>query len=187
MTTLQTAQVLDPGKKSFAVAAFPTQRIAHDTTNSLFDSMTYTSVEFAARYGVIPKLDVGLKLFPVGGQMDGKFCFLDAPRFVVAADMALGYVTIESDTGANKIKVYLIDLIPSVPGTLKMGEYVSLTASPKFLFSIVKGTTTSTNYLYGGTVGLKVGKRFALLPEAGYITGRLGTDACRRPELCCVD
>jgi hypothetical protein len=170
MTTLQTAESLDKGEAVALVGGFISE-MKIDSVDEVFDSVYtwgYPDVEAAARYGVTDNFDIGIKAFVIGMQADGKYRFLNKDKFSMAGDLAIGYTSVSSETDTTKY----IDFIPSVLLTAKLHKYFSITASPKTLFGLIIGDETSINYLFGGTVGLKLGDKTSLIPEVGFFKGK---------------
>lgn len=177
MTTLQTAETLEPGQGTYYGAYVPTTaaEVLDFDGNGKYDPVTYETGEVGGRLGIFRNFDVGAKVYPVGALFDGKYQFLDAGMYKAAGDLGFGYMTLTSSSETDTSKVSILDVAPMVLFTVRPVSWVSFTVAPKGLMrvSIPEEGENGFTFLGGGTGTLKfhIGNIGALVGEYGYVTG----------------
>ena len=184
MTTIQTAETLEPLQGNYYLAYVPTTAPLLDTNfDGKADKMNFNTIELGARVGIIEHLDMGIKLFPIGLTYDAKYQFLDAGMFKAAGDFGFGYMSASSSSGSTSSKSTLIDLIPMVPVTVRPFSWFAFTLAPKALIRMSSsedknslGVTTKsskTSALFGTTAATKftVTDAGSLVLEYGIFAG----------------
>jgi hypothetical protein len=150
-------------------------------TNSKKDDTTSTEVkdaieeikvpiiEGSARYGVMPRFDVGGKVtLPGSIGIDGKYMLLgmDGP-FAMSTGATLGYSSIKFGTGDDTSETILIDTGVPLYFTYDVTENIGLHLTPKVLVRTARITnpgeaeTSSTTTLIGSAAGANIGWFFA--------------------------
>ncbi|MES0490432.1 MAG: hypothetical protein ABUK01_10595 [Leptospirales bacterium] len=125
--------------------------------------------EIMYRYAAVPNVvDIGVKLFPIGAEIDLKVQFLRG-NFNMAIDAAFTYSTFSY----SGLDVTYMVLAPTLLMTMDVTPGFSLTLAPKLLYTIVtaaaggySGNVTSISY--GGALTLDIGKAVGVMPEFSY-------------------
>ena len=117
-SALQTAKALDPGKQRILVGGgyYASPDLDKDASSATGEetSLKLPYMELGYRRGLIDKLEAGVKYtLPGTAAIDGKYQFLDAGDFALAAGASVGYFKLSSEAGDSKSSSTVID----TPGT----------------------------------------------------------------------
>ncbi len=183
MTTLQNAEVLEPGRATYYAAYVPTTipEFIDVDTNGKYDPMDFNTIEVGGRLGLFKNFDVGAKVYPIGTLLDGKYQFLNSGMIKGAGDLGVGYMTITSgsDSSESKSSTTVIDMTPMVLFTVKPISFFSFTVAPKTLIRMQMPDEGSSSFksLFGATAMAKfhVGSLGALSFEYGMFGGSYNT------------
>lgn len=125
-------------------------------------------LEYIGRYGITQKLDAGIKIGIIGtSALDVKYQYFGTATSKAASSigLGLGYVSVSANEAKTKANIYDI----SVPFyfSLHPKEWVALYTNPKYICRMTLASTNSTSYShwYGGTGGIRLGKRVAFIME----------------------
>ncbi len=176
-STLQTAKVLDKGtarihiggglynSPTFDDAVDEVEEGVGESTDTIPD-LVLPYLEFAFRYGVIDKLEIGGKLTVPGAlAVDGKYGLLDDGTLALATGLAVGHMSsTDGDEEANETTIF--DIVLPVYASYHPAEAFALYASPKYLMRIAESTSSHV----GITGGFKLGKSGGVFFEATYLT-----------------
>ncbi|MDH5720230.1 MAG: hypothetical protein OEZ13_06355 [Spirochaetia bacterium] len=120
--------------------------------------------------------DMGLKVFPIGIEIDAKYQLLKSNRISGAGDFGITYVSFPS--GDKKLKI--LTLSPTFLFTLDITNWLSATIAPKLLYTIISESYADSDVpiasglTYGGSLNLDIGGWLGVMPELGlYYTGDL--------------
>lgn len=172
LSTLQTARVQKVGESEMAIGGgyvtFPALTAA--LGSSTISSLPY--FEGTMRRGFFERFDAGVKFTLIGTlAADAKYQLLDLGGFALAAGAGLGYITVTSGTTSS---LNIVDLLVPVYISYDFNEWFSLYGSPKFVYRMILGTTSSSSYMapiLGATGGFRVGKRWGFMGEVSYGAG----------------
>ena len=116
-------------------------------------------VEGDFRYGITEKLDLGLKISLLGTSgIYGKYQLIGdrTSKFALSAGLGAGYLAIESGADDNKTKSTIVDLYVPIYASVHPTEWLAIYAAPRY--NLRFGSESSS--WYGGTGGIRLGKRF---------------------------
>lgn len=172
MSTMQTARTTP---KDAVVGLLGAGVVNSEFALGELDTITINApfLEVGGRYGINEKLDVGLKLTIIGTAVgDVKYQFLGNQESKLAGSVGfgLGYLSIES--GDSKSKMF--DIMTPLYFSYHPAEWLSLYASPRYVFRINSYTTddtttgSSSSHWYGATGGIRLGNRAGFMAEYSY-------------------
>jgi hypothetical protein len=183
-STLQTAKALDPGRQRILVGggyyASPDLNEDASAATGSDTSIALPYMELGYRRGLIDKLEAGVKYtIPGTAAIDGKYQFLDAGDFALAAGASVGYFKLTSESGDSKSSSTVIDTIVPVYASYDLAKAFALYTSPKYVLRYAKNESTDgmmmnesssgLNHLVGATVGARLGNRWGLFLETTYL------------------
>ena len=182
-STLQTAKALDPGRQRILVGGgyYASPDINEDASSATGTetSLALPYMELGYRRGLVDKVEAGVKYtLPGTAAIDGKYQFLDAGDFALAAGASVGYFKISSEAGDSKSSSTVIDTIVPVYASYDVAKAFALYTSPKYVMRYAKNessdammseSSSGLNHLVGATVGTRLGNRWGLFLETTYL------------------
>lgn len=174
MSTLQTGRALPAGEGRILIGGgyYTSPDVNEDASSILGEEsdLTFPYAEIGYRRGIIENLELGAKVtIPGTIALDGKYQFVDAGGFALAAGVGAGYLSISSGEGDNEISSTVIDLMVPIYASYHIGDYVALYTSPKYALRVLAGDSSGTSHLVGGTGGVKVGNTIGVFFEGTYM------------------
>jgi hypothetical protein len=171
MSSMQTARVVDEDD-ILATVGFGSTRSEFmiGTLDTLVLKQPF--VEVAGRYGMGDNIDVGAKLTIIGtGIIDGKYQFYGDNQTPIALSAGLGLGFLKLKIG--EAETNYVDVILPFYASYHPLTWVSLYSSPKYVLRVIpqssdKKAASSTSHWYGGTVGIKLGKKGGVLLEYSF-------------------
>jgi hypothetical protein len=170
-STLQTGRVL--GEGNFAGTA------AFSSINGqiLSDSAATTApmMEFQTTYGITDKLDGFIKIGLLGtSSLGAKYQLLgnDESKGALSFGTSIGTISVSSGTAKTTIWDWTLPVYASYHPT----DWLAVYASPKYVMRFTgnyendKKTNSSTSGWYGGTGGIRVGRKFGFMVEYSAFT-----------------
>lgn len=167
MTSMQTARTLGKGNTEAAIGA---SRVGYEfvTDVDTFERKSVTG-EVDVRYGVIDKLDVGIKVSLIGTSGGyAKYQFLGDEESPIAASAGLGlaFLTIESGEGEFASKSRTTDFSIPLFFSYHPNEWLGIYATPRYTLRNISNSDSGssesfTSHWYGVTTGIRLGKRIA--------------------------
>lgn len=175
-STVQTARTMAPGQVQVAVGAGSvglssrSQDVSFDSNGNEVkgpvstETASIPEIEMGGRLGLMPGLDVGVKLsLPLNLMSDVKFQFVDSGPFAAAVGAGIGY----QEFSVNEESIKTIDVVVPLYLSYDLTRWLTLYASPKyFLRNVTTGSKAENLHLAGATGGIKLGSRFGLYIEA---------------------
>jgi len=167
LSTMQTPATVPEGKLRLGVELEAT---SFTESNSGGGSSTKhpPQFEFNARYGLTDTVDAGVKVYPFGLEVGGKYQFAKG-TFEAAVAPAASFFFFDLGGSDNLTITYLH--LPLLLG-YKLTDSLELAFGPKALFAIGgssngQSSDVSTGFLAGGfaSIQLRVGDAFWLAPE----------------------
>jgi hypothetical protein len=176
MSTMQTARTTNKGEfgggggMGYVNTKIPLGTDTAGNTTSI--NLKAPFMEGSARYGITDNLDLGVKLTIIGtATMDAKYQFIGdkTSLFAASAGFGLGYLSISS--GDSKSNVY--DIMVPFYASVHPAEWFAVYVSPKYVLRLNSYTENaksgfSNSHWYGGTGGLKFGKKTSFMIEYSY-------------------
>jgi hypothetical protein len=180
MSTLQTAQALDPGKQRILVGggyyASPSVNQDASAATGSDTSLALPYMEVGYRRGIVDRFELGAKVtIPGTVGLDGKYQFVRAGNFAVAAGLGAAYLSIESGSDTMKTSTKLIDAMVPAYISYDVAKPLSFYLSPKYVARFASSTdtngmvTSGMENLVGTTVGTRIGSGFGLFLETTYL------------------
>jgi hypothetical protein len=180
MSTLQTAQTLEPGRQRFLVgggyyeSASVNQAASSANASDTRLALPYTEIGY--RRGIVENLELGAKVtIPGTTGIDGKYRFIHAGKFAVAAGLGVSYLKIDTGSGMGQASTQLIDAMVPLYVSYDIARPLALYLSPKYVARFASSTdtnmmvTSGMQNLVGGTVGVRVGTWIGVFLEASYL------------------
>jgi hypothetical protein len=180
MSTLQTAQTLDPGKQRILVGggyyASPSVDQEASSSTGTSTSLALPYMEVGYRRGLADRIELGAKVtIPGTVGLDGKYQLVRAGKFAVAAGLGAAYLSLDSGDDTMKTSTKLVDAIVPAYISYDLAKPFAVYASPKYVARF--GSTTDANgmttsgmeNLVGATVGTRIGSGFGLFLETSYL------------------
>jgi len=179
MSTLQTAQALDPGKQRILVgggyyASPSVNETASTTANDVSLALPYMEVGY--RRGIVENLELGAKVtIPGTVGLDAKYQLVKAGDFAVAAGLGGSYLSISSTSNNMTTSTKLVDAIVPIYVSYDIAKPFAVYASPKYVARFAQSTdengmmTSGMENLVGATLGTRLGSRFGLFLETSYL------------------
>jgi hypothetical protein len=180
MSTLQTAQTLEPGRQRFLVgggyyqSASVNQSASASTGSDTRLALPYAEIGY--RRGIVENLEIGAKAtIPGTTGIDGKYRFLHLNKFAVAAGLGVSYLKIDTGSGMDKASNQLIDAQVPLYVSYDIARPLAVYLSPKYVARFGSSTdmnnvtTSGVMHLVGGTVGTRIGTRIGFFLEASYL------------------
>jgi hypothetical protein len=171
MSSLQTAEVLEPGKtqQTFGGGYYASE----ETSNNVSLSTKLPYLEYSYREGVTKDFDAGVKLTIIGAAaVDGKYRLYDGEKFDFAIGGALGYMSIKTGSGATETENTIIDLMVPVYASYRFSDQWAAYLTPRYVLRMNSRSGSdggsSSGSLIGGAGGLKIGKEWGAYVEAAY-------------------
>jgi len=179
-STLQTAKALDPGHGRVLVGGgfYTSPQINSDASSSSGSDVTLALpyMELGYRRGIIDKLELGAKVtVPGTSGIDAKYQFLDAGKFALAAGAGVGYLSIESGEGMDKVSSKIIDTTVPVYASYDLAKAFAVYTAPKYVLRYGSSkdadgmSSSGIDHLVGGTVGTRLGNKWGLFLESSYL------------------
>jgi hypothetical protein len=130
--------------------------------------VSYPVPEFILRAGILPWLDAGVKMTAIACFLaDAKFNIVHTRRFFLSPDLGLGWEPGPGIFLDNDVRVWTI--VPAIIATLRINDFVALTAAPKYFWLFAPGD--EGNDAPGLTANLAFGKRLMIIAEADVFWG----------------
>jgi hypothetical protein len=179
-STLQTAKALDPGRQRVLVGGgfYSSPDINADTSEAAGEDVTLAMpyMELGYRRGIVDKVEVGAKVtVPGTAGIDGKYQFLDAGDFALAAGLGVGYLKLTSGTEGMETSSTIVDTTVPVYASYDVAKAFALYTAPKYVLRFANSTdetgmsSSGLNHLVGATVGTRLGNRWGLFLETSYL------------------
>ena len=182
-STLQTAKALDPGRGRVLVGGgyYASPDLDKDASSATGEdtSLKLPYMELGYRRGLVDRVEAGVKYtLPGTAAIDGKYQFLDAGDFALAAGASVGYFKLSSEAGDSKSSSTVIDTIVPVYASYDVAKAFALYISPKYVMRYAKNESTDAmmtesssglSHLAGATVGTKLGNKWGLFLETTYL------------------
>jgi len=179
-STLQTAKALDPGHGRVLVGGgfYTSPQINSDTSEATGSDVTLALpyMELGYRRGIIDKLELGAKVtVPGTSGIDAKYQFLDAGKFALATGLGVGYLSIESGEGMDKVSSKIVDTTVPVYASYDVAKAFALYTAPKYVLRYGSSkdgegmSSSGLDHLVGGTVGTRLGNKWGLFLESSYL------------------
>jgi hypothetical protein len=170
-STLQTGRVA--GRDNFVGT------VAYSSVNGqiLSDSAANTApmLEFQSTYGITEKLDGFIKIGLLGtSSLGAKYQLLGDDESKGALSFGTSIGTISTSSGIYETKVW--DWTIPVYASYHPTDWLAVYASPKYVMRFIgnyendKKTKSSTSGWYGGTGGIRVGRKFGFMVEYSSFT-----------------
>lgn len=164
VASLQTAQTLDPGQSELTVGGG--LYVDAETGDSA------PAATFQYRRGIVENFDVGARATILGtAGIDGKYRFVDADGFALAAGLSVGYLSFSVGSGEAEASTTFIDTMVPLFASYDINEYFAVYLSPKYVLRTTlpsEGDTDFSNNL-GGTGGIKIGDGFGVYLEGSAL------------------
>ncbi|MDH5716804.1 MAG: hypothetical protein OEZ22_04085 [Spirochaetia bacterium] len=129
--------------------------------------------EIMYRSAIDPEqLDMGIKVFPIGIEIDAKYQVLDKYNFSGAGDFGVTYTSYQSGDAQMK----LFTLTPTLLLTYNFTSWFSTTMAPKLMYTMHTKNTEGSDvkigdgFSYGVSLTLDIGKWFGVMPEVGLFS-----------------
>lgn len=179
-STLQTAKALDPGHGRVLVGGgfYTSPDINADASEASDSDVTLALpyMEVGYRRGIVDKVELGAKVtIPGTAGIDGKYQFLDAGKFALAAGLGVGYLKLTSGTEGMEAKSTIIDTTVPLYASYEVAKPFSLYTAPKYVMRYASSTdsdgmsSSGLDHLVGATVGTKLGSGWGLFLESSYL------------------
>lgn len=179
-STLQTAKALDPGSQRVLVGGgfYSSPDINADTSEATGSEVTLAMpyMELGYRRGIVDKVEVGAKVtVPGTAGIDGKYQFLDAGDFALAAGLGVGYLKLTSGSEGMETTSSIVDATVPVYASYDVAKAFALYTAPKYVLRYASSTdetgmsSSGVNHLVGATVGTRLGNRWGLFVETSYL------------------
>jgi hypothetical protein len=182
-SALQTAKALDPGRQRILVGggyyASPDLNEDASTATGSETSLALPYMELGYRRGLVDKLEAGVKYtIPGTAAIDGKYQFLDAGDFALAAGASVGYFKLSSEAGDSKSSSTVIDTIVPLYASYDLAKAFAVYTSPKYVMryarnessdAMMSESSSGLSHLVGATVGTRLGNRWGLFLETTYL------------------
>jgi hypothetical protein len=133
-------------------------------------------MELGYRRGIVDKVELGAKVtVPGTAGIDGKYQFLDAGKFALAAGLGVGYLKLTSGSEGMETSSQIIDATVPVYASYDLAKSFAVYTSPKYVLRYTKSTdemgdtASGVNHLVGATVGTRLGNRWGLFLETSYL------------------
>ncbi len=179
-STLQTAKALDPGRQRVLVGGgfYSSPDINADASEASGSDVTLAMpyMELGYRRGIVDKVEVGAKVtVPGTAGIDGKYQFLDAGKFALAAGVGVGYLKLTSGSEGMETSSSIIDATVPVYASYDLAKAFAVYTAPKYVLRYAASTdsdgmsSSGVNHLVGATVGTRLGNRWGLFLETSYL------------------
>ncbi|UCC12442.1 MAG: hypothetical protein JSW02_02595 [candidate division WOR-3 bacterium] len=170
--TYDVPEVFEPGEYGIGFA------IDNYTIYSgVADTVAYDTRRFDiyASYGLFKNVEVGVKYsYPTAGVLEAQYQFLHG-KYASAIKLGFGYM---KGTREGYITDYVYDVYPTLLLGLCAKKCIKLYWAPKIIYSLHMRDRQEDSdrqpvsvFQYGHGVGLKIGDRFAFMPEANWLFG----------------
>jgi hypothetical protein len=180
MSTLQTAQTLDPGKQRILVGggyyASPSVNQDASAASGSDVSLALPYMEVGYRRGIVDNLELGAKVtIPGTVGLDGKYRFFRAGKFALSGGLGAAWLKIDSGSDTMKSSTQLIDAIVPAYISYDIAQPFAVYLSPKYVARFASSTdsmgakTSGMENLVGATVGTRLGTGFGLFLETSYM------------------
>src|SRR5213078_3281888 len=172
LSTMQTPATVPNGAVRFGIGLEGVGYCKKDSAGAT-STVAAPQFELNARYGVTDDIDIGGKLYLIGGEIGGKYQFAKG-TFEAAVAPAVSYISVSLDSGGSggsgdstSFSVAYLHL-PLLLG-YKVTDSLELAFGPKALYAIATGSAsdstnqssvTSSGFMAGGfgSIQLKIGK-----------------------------
>ncbi len=180
-STLQTAKALDPGTQRILVGggfyASPSLNADASEATGEDTSLALPYMELGYRRGIVDKVELGAKVtLPGTSGIDAKYQFLQAGNLALAAGLGVGYLKISSGSEGMETSTTLFDTMVPVYASYDLAKAFAVYMSPKYVLRYAKSidevdstSSSGMNHLVGATAGVRVGNKFGLFLETGYL------------------
>ena len=179
-STLQTAKALDPGTQRILVGGgfYASPSLNEDASAATGEdtSLALPYMELGYRRGIVDKVELGAKVtLPGTSGIDAKYQFLQAGDLALAAGLGVGYLKISSGSEGMETSTTLFDTTVPVYASYDLAKAFAVYVSPKYVLRYAKSvddmdqTASGLNHLVGATAGVRVGNKFGLFLETGYL------------------
>jgi len=182
-SALQTAKAMDPGKQRFLVGGgyYASPDLDKDASSATGEdtSLKLPYMELGYRRGLVDKVEAGVKYtLPGTAAIDGKYQFLDAGGFALAAGASVGYFKLSSEAGDSSSSTTVVDTIVPVYASYDIAKALAVYTSPKYVMRYAKSesmdammseSSSGLSHLVGATLGTRLGNRFGLFLETTYL------------------
>lgn len=174
-STLQTARTVGQGN-SEANVGFSGVSYGFSVDDGK-DTISVSSplMEIDYRYGVTDKLDIGARLSLIGTSgLYAKYQFLGNSESKIAgsAGLNLSYIQLSGGTSGNEVDYTVVDFTIPAYFSVHPASWVGIYASPRYTLRSAGG---SISHWYGGTGGIRLGKRFGGFFEYSLFAGSSAT------------
>lgn len=179
-STLQTAKALDPGTQRILVGGgfYASPSLNEDASDATGEdtSLALPYMEVGYRRGIVDKVEVGAKVtIPGTSGIDAKYQFLQSGNLALAAGLGVGYLKISSGSEGMETSTTVFDTMVPVYASYDLAKAFAVYASPKYVLRYASSvddmneTSSGMNHLVGATAGVRVGNKFGLFLETGYL------------------
>jgi hypothetical protein len=179
-STLQTAKALDPGHQRVLVGGgfYSSPDINADASDASGSDVTLAMpyMELGYRRGIVDKVEVGAKVtVPGTAGIDGKYQFLDAGKFALAAGLGVGYLKLTSGSEGMETSSTIVDTTVPLYASYDVAKAFAVYTAPKYVMRFANSTdemgesSSGINHLVGATVGTRLGNRWGLFLETSYL------------------
>lgn len=184
LSTLQTPSTVPEGEVRFALGLEAVGASGEDVGGSS-TSFVAPQFEFAVRYGVTDNIDLGGKIFAIGGELGMKYQFLEG-SFDGAVAPSLSFISFSSSTTAvdgttadESVSILYMHL-PFLFGA-NVSDTITVGFGPKFMYVLAfgdvevsgEGASATMQGLMGGLylgLPIQVGDAFWIAPEINVYT-----------------
>ncbi len=179
-STLQTAKALDPGHQRVLVGGgfYSSPDINADASDATDSEVTLAMpyMELGYRRGIVDKVEIGAKVtVPGTAGIDGKYQFLDAGKFALAAGVGVGYLKLTSGSEGMETSSTIVDTTVPLYASYDVAKAFALYTAPKYVLRYTSSkddmgaSASGLNHLVGATVGTRLGNRWGLFLETSYL------------------
>jgi hypothetical protein len=172
---------MDPGRQRVLVGGgfYQSPDLNEDASAATGEETTISLpyMELGYRRGIVDNVEVGAKYtLPGTAGIDGKYQFLDAGKFALAAGVGVGYFKLSSeDTNGMEASTTVIDTIVPLYASYDVAKAFALYTAPKYVMRYGKSvdfdgmSSSGLDHLVGATVGTRLGNNWGLFLETSYL------------------
>lgn len=162
-STLHTATPVDEGETEMTLSASYLGAAASTGSGDSLN-LSVPTFEIAGRHGLSPQLDVGAKLYPIGGAFDVNYAVLNEPNFAFSVNPYLGLTR----AGSAGYGFALLNLLADVAKAESVTATLGLKPGVSYSFG---GGAAGAAPVIGGMAGIKLGlsDSFSMMPNVDVL------------------